>query len=286
MTGETPPPSQPKQPIDKSYSITSIKACIPTPLDLDKLNYNSWSALFQWFCCTYKVHNHLETPPTTESSTIDSLHETNDSLVVIWMYSTISPKLVEMVVDIDTLAHGVWKRLKDHNMSIRSSSITDFFQDIKSNADRLANLDSPVKDMVFPSLFHNPSSSPTVLVASTTPHDKANTMATSGFDVCRNFQHGSCSYEACCKFVHGANDLRPCLSLMSSTTQGWFQPTSVNRTQQMNINVASKATVPISNHTTGQSSQQPKAQTQQFAFGPTGPLQPGPPGGIPSLVAP
>nr|GEY05995.1 ribonuclease H-like domain-containing protein [Tanacetum cinerariifolium]GEY09714.1 ribonuclease H-like domain-containing protein [Tanacetum cinerariifolium] len=48
---ETPPP---KQPIDKAYSITSIKACIPTPLDLDKLNYNSWSLLFQQFCKTYE----------------------------------------------------------------------------------------------------------------------------------------------------------------------------------------------------------------------------------------
>ncbi|GKA27476.1 WRKY family transcription factor [Tanacetum coccineum] len=228
------------------------KACIPTPLDLDKLNYNSWSALFQRFCRTFEVHNHLEAPPTTESSTIDPLHETNDSLVVMWMYSTISPKLVEMVVDVDTPAHGVWKRPKDlfhnnkdarvtqldneiRNMSIGSSSVADFFQDIKSKADCLANLDSPVKDTslvtyavngirskypdavgvirlrekaptfdeprsmmllkesdmphqsVSPSLLHNTSSSPTVLVASITPHDKANTMATSGFDVCRNF---------------------------------------------------------------------------------------------------
>ncbi|GJR10108.1 IQ-DOMAIN 14-like protein [Tanacetum coccineum] len=41
MAGDTP---LPKQPIDKAYSIASIKACIPTPLDLDKVNYNSWSS--------------------------------------------------------------------------------------------------------------------------------------------------------------------------------------------------------------------------------------------------
>ncbi|GKE33692.1 Toll/interleukin-1 receptor domain-containing protein [Tanacetum coccineum] len=57
---------------------------------------------------------------------------------------------------------------------------------------------------VSPSLLHNTSSSPTVLVASTTPSDKANTMSTSGFDVCRNFQRGSCSYGTRCKFVHEA----------------------------------------------------------------------------------
>ncbi|GJT61078.1 ribonuclease H-like domain-containing protein [Tanacetum coccineum] len=179
----------------------------------------------------------------------------------MWMYSTISPKLVEMVVDDDTSAHGVWKRLKDlfhnnkdarvtqldneiRNMAIGSLFVTDFFQEIKSKADRLANLDSPMKDTslvtyvvngiqnkypdaarvirlrekaptfdelwsmmlleesdmshksVSLTLFHNTPSSPTVLVASTTPTIKANTMSTSGFDVCRNFQRGSCSYGA------------------------------------------------------------------------------------------
>ncbi|GKG39875.1 Toll/interleukin-1 receptor domain-containing protein, partial [Tanacetum coccineum] len=56
------------------------------------------------------------------------------------------------------------------------------------------------------SLLHNTSSSPTVLVASTSNIDKANTMSTSGLDVCRNFQRGSCTYGAHCKFVRGAND--------------------------------------------------------------------------------
>ncbi|GJZ03875.1 Toll/interleukin-1 receptor domain-containing protein [Tanacetum coccineum] len=217
--------------------------------------------------------HHLDAPATieTSNSTIDPLHESNVSLVVMWMYSTISPKLVEMVVDDDTSAHGIWKRLKDlfhnnkdaqvtqldneiRNMAIDSLSVIDFFQEIESKADRLANLDSPVKDTslvtyavnvirskypdaahvirlqeksptfdelwsmmlleksdishksVSSTLLHNTPSSPTVLVSSTTPIDKENTMSTSGFDVCRNFQHGSCSYGAHCKFVHGAND--------------------------------------------------------------------------------
>ncbi|GKA72408.1 Toll/interleukin-1 receptor domain-containing protein, partial [Tanacetum coccineum] len=38
------------------------------------------------------------------------------------------------------------------------------------------------------SLFHNTSSSLTVLVVSTTGNARANTMSTSGLDVCRNFQ--------------------------------------------------------------------------------------------------
>ncbi|GKE17283.1 Toll/interleukin-1 receptor domain-containing protein, partial [Tanacetum coccineum] len=376
MTG---PNTQPKQPIDKAYSIASIKACIPTPLDLDKLNYNSWSALFQRFCRTYEVHQHLEVPSTTATSAVDLLHETNDSLVVMWMYLTISSKLVEMVLDVDTV-HGVWKRLKDlfhnnkdarvtqldneiRNMTIGSSSVTNFFQDIKSKADRLANLDSPVKDTslvtyavngirskypdaarvirlrekaptfdelrsmmlleesdmshqsVSSSLLHTSSSSPTVLVASTIPHDKANTMSTSGFDVCPNFQRDSCSYGSRYKFVHGANDLRPRPFTTSSTAQGRVQSNSMNRTSQVVPNITSKPNVP--NNTTRNSGQSvayhqpilslcksishkysPATSTAQpQAFGPTGPFQPaqlgsfisaqqGPPGSTPYTAAP
>ncbi|GJT64472.1 WRKY family transcription factor [Tanacetum coccineum] len=254
MAGDTPTP--PKPPIDKAYSITSIKACIPTPLDLDKLNYNSWSSLFQRFCKTYEVHHHLAAPLTTATSTVDPLHDTNDSLVVMWIYATISPKLVEMIVDVDSTANGVWNRLKDlfhdnkdaritqldneiRNMVIGNLSITDFFQQLKSKADRLANLESPIKDTSlvtyaingvrskYPdaarvirlrekaptfdelrslmlleesdmsnsshgnSSFHNTSSSPMVLVASTSNANKTRTMSTSGLDVCQNFQRGS-----------------------------------------------------------------------------------------------
>ncbi|GJU32996.1 ribonuclease H-like domain-containing protein [Tanacetum coccineum] len=314
MVGDTPTP--PKPPIDKAYSIASIKACIPTPLDLDKLNYNSWSSLFQRFCKTYEVHHHLAAPSTTATSTVDPLHDTNDSLVVMWIYATISPKLVEMIVDVDSTAHGVWNRLKDlfhdnkdaritqldneiRNMAIGNLSITDFFQQLKSKADRLANLESPVKDTSlvtyaingvrskYPdaarvirlrekaptfdelrslmlleesdmsnsshgnSSFHNTSSSPTVLVASTSNANKTRTMSTSGLDVCRNFQRGSCTYGARCKFVHGANDLRP-------------RPSNVSAPQSR------AATVPPNARTTpshNNESQKPTVQTQNLPSG-------------------
>ncbi|PWA52491.1 hypothetical protein CTI12_AA453920 [Artemisia annua] len=160
MTGDTIPP---KQPIDKAYSIACIKACIPSPLDLDKLNYNSWCNLFRRFCRTYDVLHHLTKPATATSSQTDPFHDTNDSLVVMWMFSTISPKLVDMVNDDSTKAHEVWEKLQAlfhdnkasrviqldndiRNMAIGSLSVNDYFQEIKSKADRLANLGSPVSD--------------------------------------------------------------------------------------------------------------------------------------------
>ncbi|PWA56868.1 hypothetical protein CTI12_AA414970 [Artemisia annua] len=296
MTGDTPP----KQPIDRAYSIASIKACIPSPLDLDKSNYNSWSALFKRFCKSYDVQNHLVAPSTTSSSVVDPLHASNDSLVVMWIYSTISPKLVDMVVDDSSTAHGVWKRLSDifhdnkharviqldneiRNMAIGNLSVNDFFQDIKTKADRLSNLGSPVSDSSlvtyaingvrskFPEIariirhreklptfdevwsmilleesdmlsqqnttnvFHNTSSSPTALVATST--DKATTMGTSGIDLCRNFQRGSCTYGARCKFVHGAHDLRP-------------HPTATT-TNRSNTNTQNRSSQTPHNHATG-----------------------------------
>ncbi|GKA63130.1 hypothetical protein Tco_0762736 [Tanacetum coccineum] len=77
------------------------------------------------------------------------------------------PNLWKMSVDVDSTAHGVlissveplerslpWTigcpitQLDNEirNMAIGNLSITDFFQQLKSKADRLANLESPVKD--------------------------------------------------------------------------------------------------------------------------------------------
>ncbi|PWA51548.1 hypothetical protein CTI12_AA443210 [Artemisia annua] len=222
---------------------------------------------------TYDVAHHLEKPASTSTSNTDPHHETNDSLVVMWMYSTISPKLVDMVIDDTTLAHEVWDRLKDlfhnnkdariiqldneiRNMAIGSMSVTDYFQEVKSKADRLANLGSKVGDSSlvtytinglrarFPELVriirhkeplptfdqvrsmilleesdmaqlaqalsstNLTSSSPTVLVATTTSNPKSGNMVTSGGELCRNFQRGSCTYGSRCKFIHGSPDVR------------------------------------------------------------------------------
>ncbi|PWA95704.1 zein-binding domain-containing protein [Artemisia annua] len=109
---------------------------------------------------TYDVVHHLDKPASTSTSQPDPYHETNDSLVVLWMYSTISPKLVDMVIDDTTKAHEVWARLQAlfhdnkgsrviqldneiRNMAIGSLSVNDYFQEIKSKADHLDNLGSP-----------------------------------------------------------------------------------------------------------------------------------------------
>ncbi|GJW99365.1 ribonuclease H-like domain-containing protein [Tanacetum coccineum] len=228
MTGSAIPT---KQPINKAYSIASIKACIPTPFDQDKLNYNSWSALFKRFCKTYDVQHHLDAPPTTTTTStapVDPYNNVNDSLVVIWMYSTISPKLVDMVIDDSATTRGVWERLKNifhdnkdarviqldneiHNMSIGNLSVRDYFQEIKGKANRLANLGSTENESLQQtsamSSFHNSSSTPTVLVAANT---SPVTMSTLGLDQCRNFQRGpSNAASVCMPQAHMATHVLP-----------------------------------------------------------------------------
>ncbi|GKB08087.1 ribonuclease H-like domain-containing protein [Tanacetum coccineum] len=172
-----------------------------------------------------------------------------DSLVVSDDNSTISPKLVEMVVDDDTSAHGVWKRLKDLFHNNKDARVTQLDNEIRnmaivmedeqvSRCARVIRLREKAltfdelrsmmlleeSDMSYKSvsstLLHNTPSSPIVLVASTTPTDKANTMNTSGFDVL--------------------------------TPQGQTQPTSVTRASQQVSNVTPKPIVPNTNSNTRQ----------------------------------
>nr|GEV39724.1 ribonuclease H-like domain-containing protein [Tanacetum cinerariifolium] len=129
--------------------------------------------------------------------------------------------------------------------------------------------------LVSSSLLHTSSSSPAVLVASTTPHDKANTMNTSGFGVCHNYQRDSFSYGARCKFVHGGNDLRTRPPTTSSTAQGRVPSNSMNRPLQAVTNMVNKPAMSNTNRNSVQSvvaqCQSPQPTHMGYVYFNTGP---------------
>ncbi|GKE35911.1 Toll/interleukin-1 receptor domain-containing protein [Tanacetum coccineum] len=116
-----------------------------------------------------------------------------------------------------------------------------------------------------PNVFHSTSSSPTVLIATPTPEpvSKDNTLKSSGIELSRNFQRGSCTYGARCKFVHGANDFRP-------------RPTSTLTTSNNRSNLSTQPrpsqtanTKPVVQNPLGHNAPSPMAHAMPLLHGPT-----------------
>ncbi|GJT98279.1 hypothetical protein Tco_1093797 [Tanacetum coccineum] len=91
MTGSddkipTPPPS-PKSSSDKliPFGVTSITNNVPVKLDLEKMNYNSWSSFFKIHLGSIGLKDHIESD--TVSSSDKEWSRLND-LVKVWILGT------------------------------------------------------------------------------------------------------------------------------------------------------------------------------------------------------
>ncbi|XP_071709153.1 uncharacterized protein [Rutidosis leptorrhynchoides] len=108
-----------------AHSVTNIKNFIPVILDTEKSKYASWVELFKIQCRSYDVIDHRIPATTTEqSSTSDAsttpTRTTNsagwsslDSIVLQWIYGTISPDLLETILAPDTTAQLSWEHLRN-----------------------------------------------------------------------------------------------------------------------------------------------------------------------------
>ncbi|GKD70670.1 hybrid signal transduction histidine kinase M [Tanacetum coccineum] len=167
MAGDNPPPPKSSTPNEKPFGITNIKTYIPLVLDLDEMNYDSWSELFILHCTSFGVLNFIQDTSTSAERDADDWGKL-DSLVKLWIFGTISKSLLQRVLKKNTTSHDVWKQLKDvfhdnksaramqldndlRNVELGNLSITDYFHKIRRMADLLANIDSPVdeKNLVF-----------------------------------------------------------------------------------------------------------------------------------------
>ncbi|KAL7582588.1 uncharacterized protein LOC111901645 [Lactuca sativa] len=159
---------------DKPSSTINIKHAVPFVLDLDQMNYDIWRELFEIHCIGYGVDDHLKPPAQPSSQTSDKDKEKEsvtakdtwlrmDSIVKSWLYETISISLLNMIFKRQETAFEVWESLEKvfrdnkaskviqldrelRNISIGTSSVTDYCNKIKSIADRLEHMDAKVSD--------------------------------------------------------------------------------------------------------------------------------------------
>ena len=162
MAGDDNTAPKSKDSNEKPYGITNIKTYIPLMLDLDELNYDSWSDLFTLHCISFGVLDFITGKPSSTNQTDEEWGKL-DSLVKLWIFGTISKPLLQRVLKKNSSASHVWKMLKDifhdnksaramqldndlRNIELGNLSITEYFHKINRLADLLANIEAPVDE--------------------------------------------------------------------------------------------------------------------------------------------
>ena len=147
---------------ERAYGVTNIKTHIPLVLYLDECNYDAWRQLLLMHWLTFDILGHVDgsSAPTGDD---DATWHKRDALVKLWLYGTLAPPLFKSTFKKGGTAHDVWTRIENQfrknkearvmqldsdlrNKEIGDLSIHEYCQQLKSVADLLANLDSPVAD--------------------------------------------------------------------------------------------------------------------------------------------
>ncbi|XP_021999393.1 uncharacterized protein LOC110896237 [Helianthus annuus] len=160
-----------------ALAVSNIKTHIPIMLEQDSAQYTTWSTLFQVQCRVFEVADHLSPPPAAaaSSSTTNSDQKADDSadkalwqridaVVLQWIYATISPALLQIILSPGQTAYKAWTVLKNQfndnkttravflgqefaHLSLESfSSMTEYCQRAKHLADQLKAVGSPVDE--------------------------------------------------------------------------------------------------------------------------------------------
>ncbi|XP_022024118.1 uncharacterized protein LOC110924417 [Helianthus annuus] len=157
-------------PIHPATTVSNIKTLIPVTLDIESGHYTTWSELFKIHCKAYQVFDHLKPRPTASSSDKDretassESWERLDSIVLQWIYGTISTDLLHTILKPDTNAYDAWSALAnlfqdnkatrtiDFNNKFATTRLDQFptmsayCQAMKVIYDQLQNVGSPITD--------------------------------------------------------------------------------------------------------------------------------------------
>ncbi|XP_022041817.1 uncharacterized protein LOC110944461 [Helianthus annuus] len=108
-----------------AVTVSNIKALIPVTLDNEAADYNTWAELFRIHFTAYLVSDHLSPRPkaSTSSTTTDkdkqpadsgstASWERLDTIVLQWIYGTISMDLLKTVIKTKTTAYDAWTAIE------------------------------------------------------------------------------------------------------------------------------------------------------------------------------
>lgn len=173
---------------EKPFGVTNIKSSMPIVLDLEELNYTSWRRLFETHCESFDVDGHLNGKSLPKNPK-DLAWKKLDSLIKMWIYSTIKPNILNMIIKKGDTAQTVWKSIENlfqdnkdalaneleselRSIEIGDKTISDYCQRIKVISDLLDNIDEPVSDKLLVRCMLNGLSEKYEHVAGITRHQK------------------------------------------------------------------------------------------------------------------
>ncbi|XP_022007252.1 uncharacterized protein LOC110906426 [Helianthus annuus] len=159
-------------PIHSVVTVSNIKNFIPVTLDIESGHYTSWSELFKIRCKVFQVCDHLKFKLISATSSSDKDEATVpteswqrlDSIVLLWIYRTISTDLLHTILKPDITAFDAWPALAnlsqdnkatrkvDLNNKVATTrpdqfpSMSAYCQAMKVIVDQLTNVGSLIND--------------------------------------------------------------------------------------------------------------------------------------------
>ncbi|KAJ0917386.1 putative RNA-directed DNA polymerase [Helianthus annuus] len=152
------------KPLHPVYTVSNIQHKVRV-LDGTKVSYASWVRLFMLHAKGYHVLCHIDgTPPPAKDSSDFASWENIDSIVLQWIYGTLSDDLVVRVLTDKSTALEAWQRVKrlfENNKGPRSQalqhelanltlasmpSLDAYCQKIRDLTDQLSALGFPMND--------------------------------------------------------------------------------------------------------------------------------------------
>ncbi|KAM0020985.1 hypothetical protein Hdeb2414_s0024g00645491 [Helianthus debilis subsp. tardiflorus] len=156
--------SSPAKSLHPVYTVSNIQHKVRV-LDGTKVSYPLWVKLFTLHAKGYNVLDHIDgTPPPAKDTPEFATWENIDSIVLQWIYGTLSDALVLKIIADDSTALEAWLRVKRHfnsNRGPRSQALQHelanttlasmptleaYCQKIQDLTDQLKALDFPMND--------------------------------------------------------------------------------------------------------------------------------------------